>query len=338
MRFAAPPYAYLLALLPTLLALYAYGFWRRRRALAAFVGRPLAGRLLPRIRRAWRWAKPVCLLAAIACLVVALMRPEWGEAEEETPRRGRDLVVLLDLSLSMLAEDVAPNRLEHAKGLIRGLVERVRADGGHRLALITFAGRAAVESPLTLDYGLFLERLAEASPARVQVRGSLLGDALRQTLQTFGGGAPEFTDVVLITDGDDTGSDPEGSARRLADQGIALYVVGIGDSAGGALIPLAGDQGGEDYLRYDGAEVRTRPRPELLAAIARAAKGVYVVADHDEESLVELYAAHIAAAPRREIDARSDLVAAQRFQWFVLAALFLLGVEMALREWPEAPA
>jgi Ca-activated chloride channel family protein len=337
MRFAAPPYAYLLALLPPLLVLYAYGFWRRRRALAAFVERPLAGRLLPRIRHAWRWAKPVCLLAAIACLVVALMRPEWGEAEE-TPRRGRDLVVLLDLSLSMLAEDVAPNRLEHAKGLIRGLVERVRADGGHRLALVTFAGRAAVQSPLTLDYGLFLERLAEASPVRVQVRGSLLGDALRQTLQTLGGLAPEFTDVVLITDGDDTGSDPEGSARRLADQGIALYVVAIGDSAGGALIPLADDQGSDDYLRYDGAEVRSRSRPELLAAIARAAKGVYVVADHDEESLVELYAAHIAAAPRREIDARSDLVAAQRFQWFVLAALILLGVEMALREWPEAPA
>ena len=119
MRFEAFSCIYLLALLPLLLALYGYGFWRRRRSLAAFIERPLAGRLLPRINRTRRWLKALCLVAAAMCLVVALMQPQWGETPEDVPRRGRDLVVMLDTSLSMLAEDVAPNRLEYAKSMVR---------------------------------------------------------------------------------------------------------------------------------------------------------------------------------------------------------------------------
>src|ERR687897_3290926 len=123
MRFEAFSYVYLFGLLPALLALYAYGFWCRRRSLAAFVERPLAARLLPRPHGARRWLKALCVLGAIACLVVALMQPQWGETEEDVPRRGRDLVIMLDASLSMLAEDVAPNRLAYAKSLVRDLVE-----------------------------------------------------------------------------------------------------------------------------------------------------------------------------------------------------------------------
>jgi Ca-activated chloride channel family protein len=338
MQFAAFSYTWLLGLLPVLLALYGYGFWRRRRTLAAFVERPLANQLLPRVRSARRWVKALCVVGAVTCLVVALMQPQWGETEEEVPRRGRDLVIMLDLSLSMLAEDVPPSRLEHAKDLVRALVDEVRAEGGHRLALITFAGRAMLESPLTLDYGLFLERLAEADPARVQVKGSLIGDALRQTMQAFGGLEPDYTDVLLITDGDDHGSLPDEAARLLADRRIALYVVGIGDPQSAARIPLANANGAIDYLRYDGSEVLTRLRADVLAGIARRADGVYVVADHVEEPLVRLYAAHIADAPRREIDSHRDSVAAPRFQWFVLAALILLGIEMVLRERLEADA
>jgi Ca-activated chloride channel homolog len=338
MQFAAFSNVYLLALLPVLLALYAYGFWRRRRTLLAFVEQPLADRLLPRVQRARRWLKALCVVGAVSFLVVALMQPQWGQTEEEVPRRGRDLVIMLDLSLSMLAEDVQPNRLEHAKRLVRALVDQVRGEGGHRLALVTFAGRAMLQSPLTLDYGLFLERLAEADPARVQVKGSLIGDALRQTLRAFGGLEPDYTDVLLITDGDDHGSLPDEAAQLLADRRIALYVVGIGDPKSGARIPLEDANGADSYLRHDGAEVETRLRTDVLASIARRANGVYVVADHVEEPLVRLYAAHIADAPRREIDTHRDTVAAQRFQWFVLAALVLLGIEMMLRDRLETSA
>ena len=338
MRFAEVSYVYLLGLLPLLLALYAYGFWRRRRSLAAFVERQLAARLLPRVDDTRRWLKALCVMAAVICLVFALMQPQWGETEEDVPRRGRDLVIMLDTSLSMLAEDVVPNRLEHAKRLLRNLVESVRAEGGHRLALVTFAGRAALQSPLTLDYGLFLERLAQADPARVRIKGTLIGDALRQTLASFGRLEPGYTDLLLITDGDDHGSLPAQTAQLLADQGIRLYAVGVGDAENGARIPLEDDGGQHVYLRYNGAEVHTRMRTDLLADMALRADGVYVVADDGQDALARLYATHIEDLPRRQIDAQSRSVAAHRFQWFIAAALFLLGAEMALRERTVADA
>jgi Ca-activated chloride channel family protein len=332
MRFSAFSYVYLLGLLPVLLALYAYGFWRRGRTLAAFVERPLADRLLPRMLRARRWSKALCVVGAIGCLVLALMQPQWGETEEDTPRRGRDLVIVLDLSLSMLARDARPNRLEHAKDLVRELVETVRAEGGHRLGLVTFAGRAAVQSPLTQDYGLFLERLERAHPAQVRLKGTLIGEALRQTVQAFGRLEPGYTDLVLITDGDDHGGVADEAARLLVDQGVRLYVVGVGDSHDGARIPLTDDDGQDTFLQYDGAEVHTRKRADVLASIARQADGVYVVADDGREPLARLYATYIADLPRRQIDAYSRPVAAHRFQWFALAALILLGVDMMMRE------
>jgi Ca-activated chloride channel homolog len=332
MRFDAFAYVYLLGLLPILLALYAYGFWRQQRTLGAFVELALAARLLPRVDRPRRWAKALCVVAASACLVVALMQPQWGETEEDVPRRGRDLVIVLDVSLSMLAEDAPPNRLERAKSLVRELVETVRAEGGHRLGLVTFAGRAALQSPLTQDYGLFLERLAEAHPARVAIKGTLIGDALRQTVRALGGLEPDYTDLMLITDGDDHGSLPDQAAGWLADQGIALYVLGVGDPRGAARIPLEDGAGRSTFLRYDGSEVRTRLGSDLLAGIARRGNGVYLAANDGRGALARLYASRIAALPRREIDAHSRTVAAERFQWFVLAALILLGVETALRE------
>ena len=332
MHFDAFVYVYLLALLPALVALYAYGSWRRRRALAAFVEAPLAARALPRIDVRRRWVKASCVVGAIGSLIIALMQPQWGETEEDVPRRGRDLVIVLDASLSMLAEDAAPNRLEYAKHLVQQLVERVRADGGHRLALVTFAGRAALQSPLTLDYGLFLERLAQVDPARIQIKGTLIGDALRQALRVSGRLEPGYSDLVLITDGDDHGSLPAETARLLADQGIALYVVGVGDPETGARIPLGDGNRQGDYLRYNGYEVQTRMRSDLLADIALRADGVYVAAENGHEPLAQLYAMHIDDLPRRELDAYSRSVAADRFQWFLAAALVLLGLEMALRE------
>ncbi len=338
MQFHAFAYVYLLALPPILLALYAYGFWRRRRALARLIELPLAARLLPRIDRPRRWAKAACIAGAAACLVLALMEPRWGETEEEAPRRGRDLVIALDVSLSMLAEDASPSRLERAKAIVRGLVEALRAEGGHRLGLVTFAARATLQSPLTLDYGLFLERLAKAHPAQVPAKGTRIGDALRQTARALGGLEPGYTDLLLITDGDDHGSLPDEAARWLADQGVGLYVIGVGDSGGGAPIPLAGDNGRSTYLRYDGVEVSTRMRSDVLAGMALRSHGVYLAAQDGDEPLVELYASRIADLPRRELEVRSRPVPAERFQWFVLAALLLLSAEMALRERPAARA
>jgi Ca-activated chloride channel homolog len=141
MRFAAWSAVYLLALVPGLLVLFGYAFRRRRQALLAFVARDLAPRLLPPAGDPRGWPRALCLAGAAACFVVALMQPEWGPGGQELPLRGRDLIVLLDVSHSMLAEDVEPNRLAQAKTAARWLAEAVQKDGGHRLGLLTFSGR-----------------------------------------------------------------------------------------------------------------------------------------------------------------------------------------------------
>ena len=206
---------------------------------------------------------------------------------------------------------------------------RISRPGQEHLAVAAYT---PLQSPLTLDYGLFLERLAQVDPARFQIKGTLIDDALRQTLRISGRLEPGYTDLLLITDGDDHGGLPAPTARQLAEAGIGLYVVGVGDPETGARIPLRDRNGQGTYLRYNGYEVQSRMRNDLLADIALRADGVYVAAENGHQPLAQLYARHIDDLPRRELDAYSRSVAAPRFQWLLAAALALLGLEMALRD------
>src|SRR5919106_4850602 len=270
MRFAAWPAVYLLALVPALLALYAYAFRRQRRALAAFVARDLWPRLLPPIAERRRWLRAGCLIGAVACLVIALMQPEWGRGATELPLRGRDVIVLLDVSHSMLAEDVRPSRLAQAKAAARSLALAVQQGGGHRLGLLTFAGRADVQCPLTRDYRLFLKRLEDATTDGVARRGTSIGEAVRQAVRAFGELEPGYTDLVLITDGEDHASLPLEAAQMLGALQLSLATVGIGDPNRSAPIPLAAE-GGVSHLIHDGQEVRSRMRRGLLVGMAARA-------------------------------------------------------------------
>lgn len=222
MRFAAWPYLYLLGLLPALLALYLYAFWRKRQALAVFAGLALGPQLVPGFSRVRRWFKTLCILNAVGFLVLALTQPQWGIDWQNAPRRGRDLVIMLDVSLSMLAEDVRPNRLERARESISTLIELLRQEGGHRLGLVAFADRASLQCPLTLDYAFFLKRLQEAGPDTVTRQGTLIGDAIQHMLSVFGTLEPAYTDVILITDGEDHNSLPLDAAQAAMAQQISL--------------------------------------------------------------------------------------------------------------------
>lgn len=330
MQFGAASFVYLLALVPVLLVLYAYAFRQKRKALRAFLD-PAPGAPGTRVSGLRRWARPLCVIGAVILLVLALMQPQWGKSVQEAPRQGRDLIVLFDVSLSMLAEDVAPNRLERAKAAVRELVATLRAEGGHRLGLVAFSGRASLQAPLTLDYGLFLERLDEVGVESVVRRGTLIGDALRQTLDGFGRLEHPYTDLILLSDGEDHGSLPIEAATFAAAHGIALYTVGVGDPEAAAPIPVDDAAGGRSYLEYRGQQVRSRMQPELLVRMAGATDGVYVPLT-GSDGLAGLYAEHIAGKPRRQIDAAASEGLAHRFAWFVLVALGLLAVEMLLRE------
>ena len=274
MRFAAWPAAYLMVLVPAMLALFAYAFRRRRLALAEFVTGELAPRVLPTTgdRRGWPRA-----------LRLGRRRVPGGRADaaavgcpggQELPLRGRDVIVLLDVSASMLAEDVAPNRLAQAKAAARSLALAVQRDGGHRLGL-TFAGRADVQR-LTRDYGLFLKRLDDATTDSVPRRGTSIGEALRQAMHAFGELTPGYTDFVLISDGEDHRSLPLEAAQMLGMLQISLSTVGVGDPNRSVPILIAAGDNGSGYLVHNGAEVLSQMRSGLLVGMAEAAGGVYL--------------------------------------------------------------
>ena len=331
MRFAAWPAVYLLALVPGLLVLFAYAFRRRRQTLAAFVTRDLAPRLLPAAGDRRGWPRALCLAGAAACFVVALMQPEWGPGGQELPLRGRDLIVLLDVSHSMLAEDVAPNRLAQAKAAARSLAMAVRRDGGHRLGLLTFAGRADVQCPLTRDYGLFLKRLEDATTDGVARRGTSIGEAVRQAVRAFGELEPGYTDLVLISDGEDHQSLPLEAAQMLSMLQINLTTVGVGDPNRSVPIPIAAGADGAGYLVHEGEEVRSQMRSGLLVGMAEAAGGVYLGGPAGPARLDQWYDEHVAGKLRREFQSVTNKELAPRSGYFVLLAIVLLVLEMIMR-------
>ena len=332
MRFAALSYVHLLWLLPALLMLYVYGFARKRRALSAFIDAAVAPRLTTDLRRSRQWLKALCLLGTVAAMIVALTQPQWGRRWQDVQRRGRDVMILLDVSRSMLAEDVSPSRLARAKVDIRELVQVMREEGGHRLGLVVFAGRASLQCPLTLDYNFFLRRLTEVGPHTAGRGGSLIGDAIRHALRGMDTLAHHYKDIILITDGDDHDSFPLEAAASAAKQGVSIYAVGVGDADTGARIPVRGADGRLTYVEHQGREVRSRLRQGLLLEMAQMTGGAYVPAGTRPIELDRIYTERIAPKTRQNMghDRRERFV--HRFQWFVLVALGLLALELFIPE------
>jgi Ca-activated chloride channel family protein len=332
MRFAALSYVYLLWLVPVLLGLYCYGFARRRQALAVFLNPALFSHMLSGVSQVRQWVKACCLLGAVGCLVLALMQPQWGIQRHDTLRRGRDLMILLDVSRSMLAEDVVPNRLERAKLDIKDLVQAVQQAGGHRLGLVAFAGRASLQCPLTHDYAFFLQRLNTIGPDTVTRGGTRIGDAIRRALEGFATLAHNAKDIILLTDGEDHDSLPLEAAQAAAEQQVTLYTIGLGDASTGARIPLQDAGGQRTYVHYEGQEVRSRMRADLLLEMALLTGGAYIPAGTRPIELDRLYREAIAPKARRDLAVTLHERLVHRYQWFVGAAMLLLALEMLIGE------
>ena len=313
---------------PLVLGLYVRCFRHQRKALEEFFGHRSVERYLQSGRR--RWCRAVCVIIAFALLAVSVSQPRWGSQTEDVPRRGRDIVFLLDVSTSMLAEDLSPNRLSAAKEAISRLIDELDDEGGHRFGLITFAGRANLQSPLTHDYTFFRRKLDETTTDSAARKGTQIGDALRQVVEGFAGIDPSFTDIILITDGEDHDSLPREAAQVAATVGAVLHTVGVGDSVDGAQVPDPDKPG--KYLTYRGEEVFSRMNPNLLREIALIGGGKVLVAGLEPADLVELYYSEIAAKERRIIDAASTERPVEHFRWFVLLALILLASEMLIRD------
>jgi len=291
----------LLWIVPVLVLLYAWAGMGRKRALAAFVDSELLGRVrLTASPRNRRW-KAALVVAAVALVAVSLARPAWNPKPQTVERRGRDIVFLLDVSRSMLAEDLAPNRLERAKIAIKDLVDRLEGD---RVALVAFAGTAVLKCPLTLDYGFFEMILDGLDPSSVSRGGTMIGDAIRRALDdAYDDQERKYKDIILITDGEDHDSFPVEAAGEAGRRGVRIIAVGLGDGAQGKRIPVTDERGNRSFLTYEGREVWSRLDAETLRKIVNATPGGrYLNVSTGTIDLGAVYANLIAGEEKREIE------------------------------------
>ena len=322
---------YLFWLLPLVAGLFFYAGRRRRAALLALVGRVMLGRFPAAVSRAARAWKAALFILALSFLIIALARPAWNRKDLVIKRSGRDLVFMLDVSKSMLAEDLLPNRLQHAKLAILDTVDKLAGD---RVGLVAFAGSAVVKCPLTLDYGFFRMALDDIDFNSVTRGGSMIGDALRTILdQVFDDQARQYKDIILITDGEDHESFPLEAARAAGEKGVRLIVIGLGDEKEGERIPVLDSHGRKTFLQYKGQEVWTRLQADSLRLMARATPGGrYLGVATGTINLGEVYLDLIAGAEKKELEARTMQQYEEKFQIFLAAALTLLLFELLLSE------
>jgi Ca-activated chloride channel family protein len=334
--FAQPDALALLFLLPLLTAATIVAARRRRKALLRLGRLPALAALTER-RRQWPSLRLFCLSTTLSILAIGIAGPQWGREPVVAIAQGRDLVVVMDLSRSMLAEDVYPNRIEHAQGAVEELVENLKQRGGHRVALVAFAGRARLICPLTNDYDHFREKLLELDADRLPpelragpdaVSGTRIGAGIEQAVEAHD---PRFRgtqvqDILLLSDGDDPATDNEWADGIKAAQaaGIPVYTVGIGDPSEGRPIPAADKRD----LSYKGKIVQTRLVEAPLKAIAEQTKGTYTAAKTGPVPLVELFRTKIEQPQKRVAVDEAPPQYRQRYAWFFAAALLLLMLEM----------
>ncbi len=320
-----------LGALPVVAWLLVRGERRQAQAAARFAAGEALKRLLPP-QSAWRlWVKHGAVLAALASLVLAGARPRFGMTVEPLAQRSADVLILMDASRSMLAEDVPPNRLERAREMVRKLIEEVPGD---RVGLVAFAGTAVPKAPLTADHRFVREVLDEIHPLTMPRGGTRIGDALRKALELLPPGNPEGQAIVLITDGEDHGSAPDEAAQEAARRGVRILTISLGDPQQGARIPVRQADGTPGFLTYEGQEVWSRADEALLQRIAAASGGTFLRAGQGQPAFGPAWRALLDSLVRRHLHQQRRIAYADRFQWFAAAGLFFLMLDALVYRYP----
>jgi len=324
LHFASPHWVHLLWAVAAFIALLAWLERRGQGDLDRFIASPLQPRLVLRITPLRRVLRLVLFGLCGFFITLALMRPQWGAQFVSTPRVGARIMVCLDISRSMLAEDVVPNRLERAKAELRDLLSYLDGD---QVGLIAFSGRATVLSPLTPDFSFLRLVLDATGPHSVTRGGTRLEEPIRKALAGFRGrGAGDVSrSILLITDGEDHDSFPLEAAKAAAERGVRILAIGFGDEAGSEVFITDPRTGVRTLLRdADGEPVRSRLDGDLLREMALVTAGAYIPAGTGVLDLESIYEGHIANLTRGRLAGGGYRIRNDVFQWPLLCALLCL--------------
>jgi Ca-activated chloride channel homolog len=328
LTFAHPAWLNLLWLLPPVILLFWWAEQRRRALIGRIVAPKLRSLLAGNTSPARRWFRNACVLGALGLLAVALAGPRLGYDTLEVPHKGRDVLIAMDVSRSMLATDVAPTRLQRAKLLVEDLVSEL---GGDRLGLVAFAGSAFLQAPLTLDHGAVLAAVDELDTDLIPKGGSNLAAAIRTCEEAFGKAEGFSRAIVIVSDGEELDADGLEAARQAAANGIRIFTVGVG-SKEGSEIPLGP---GEFVRDASGKIVQSRLDASRMTEIAEITGGFYVPLD--EDAARRLVSEGIGQMKEVEMTASASRRPIERYQWPLGAAIGLLVLQALVGERRRRP-
>lgn len=319
-RFAHPEYLILLLLIPLLIGVFIYTSIQKRRNIAKFGNPDLLAQLMPNVSLIRPHVKFYLQLLAVFLLIVVLAQPQFGTKNEKQKRQGIEVMIALDVSNSMLAQDVQPSRLDNAKQVLSKLVDGMNND---KIGLVVFAGDAYTQLPITVDYVSAKMFLSTISPQLVPRQGTAIGSAIDLAIKSFGQKSQTGRAIIVITDGENHEDDAIGAAKLAAENNIAVHVIGMG-KVEGSPIPIPGTMS----FRKDkeGNVVVSKLNEDMCKQIAQAGNGVYVHADNGNGAY---------RVVSKELDklAKSDIKSSvfseynEQFQSFALLALLILIVD-----------
>jgi Ca-activated chloride channel family protein len=329
MTFANPHMLWLLlAIPPALLAFFWWAGRTRQRLLTQFIQARLLPTLTIGISATRQKISIGCLVLAVVCLILALARPQWGFDWQETKQRGLDIVVAIDTSKSMLAEDIAPNRLARAKLAALELMQRARSD---RLGVVAFAGSAFLQCPLTIDDAAFRQSVEALNVNIIPQGGTAIAEAIETALTAFKE-EDNYKVLVLFTDGEDHDSGALEASEKAAKAGMRIFTIGIG-TAEGELLRVKDAQGGGDYVRDEqGNVVKSHLNERLLQQIASATEGGFYLPLRGAKAIDTLYEQGLAKLPKSQHQEKFVRLYHERYHWPLAVAIILLLAEMLFPE------
>jgi Ca-activated chloride channel family protein len=326
-RLANTEYLYLLLLIPVYILLWLISAYRRKRALKRIGNRELVMQLIPEMSKIRPLVKFILQMIAVSAGIIILARPQFGSKLEEVKRQGVEVIIALDVSNSMLAEDIQPNRLTRAKQSISKLVDNLEDD---KIGLIVFAGDAYTQIPVTIDYVSAKMFLSTINTDMVPKQGTAIGSAINLGMRSFTPGEGRSKAMIIITDGENHEDDPVKEAEQAAKNGIVIHTIGIG-STEGVPVPVT-TYGRKDYLKdIEGNTVISRLDEDILKKIALATGGSYVRASSSDIGLDEIFS-EIKQMKKQELDSSMYTEYNDQYQIFAAIALFVLLMDFIIMD------
>ncbi len=326
-RFAHIEYFYLLALIPVFIALVIWLFVWRKKALQRYGQLSLISRLLPDMSNLKLILKFVLMMVAWGLLVFVLAGPQTGSKLEKVQRKGIDLIIALDVSNSMLTQDIKPNRLARAKQSISRLIDKLEGD---RIGVIVFAGKAYTQLPITTDYAAAKMFVSTINPGMLPTQGTAIGDAIDLAIKTFGESKKNKA-LILISDGEDHEGNVLEQVELAASKGITIYTIGMGLPEGGPIPIYNGDVLVGFKKDKDGNAIVSKLDETLLQRIATIGNGMYIRATNSETGLNRIFD-DINEIQKSEIESKQFADYENQFQYFLAIALILMILDLFIFE------